>query len=183
MNDKELSIKLRTDARRLGLCDEWFGNWKDETNKQQLIQLYLRGLDFCIERRWPAKKFILHHFSQELLRKNGILVDDIRSYPVRDHVTRRLEYLRNYVLIGKSSTVIRYSFRPHVCNVWAMDDSKVRVFVKYGAFILIHLFDNATADVNTDLVSKVTVIRHSDKTTVSKEGCVNVKDEFDYLKT
>ena len=182
MNDTELSIKLRTDARRLGLCDKWFGEWKDETSKQELIDKFLKGLDFAIERRWPTKSFIQHHFPQELLRENGILVDDIRSYPVRDHATRRLVYLKDFVLIGKSFTVIRYSFRPHMCNVWAMDSSKVKVEVKYGAYILIHLFDTATADVTTDLVSKVTVIRHSDKTNVRRSGCVTIKEEFDYIK-
>lgn len=182
MNDKELSIKLRTDARRLGLCDKWFGEWNDNTNKQELISKFIHGLDFCIERRWPAKQFILHHFPQELLRENGILVDDIRSYPVRDPSTRRLIHLSDFVLIGESSTVIRYSFRPHMCNVWAMDNSKVKVDVKYGAFILIHLFDNATADAVTDLVSKCTVIRHSTNTSVTRSGCVTIKEEFDYLQ-
>ena len=182
MNEKELSVLLRNDARRLGLCDKWFGEWKDNTSKQELINMYKRGIDFAIERRWPAKQFILHHFPQELLRQNGILVDDIRSYPVRDPSTRRLVYLKNFVLIGNSSTVIRYTFRPHMCNVWAMDSSHVKVEVKYGAFILIHLFDNATADVMTDLASTCTVIRHSANTTVSREGCVTVKEEFDYLQ-
>lgn len=181
MTDKELSNILKTDARRLGLCDQWYGDWKEDTNKQELINLYIRGLDFCIERRWPSKQFVKHHFPQDLLRENGILVDDIRSYPVRNPETRRLIYLKDYVLIGESSTVIRYSFRPHVCNVWAMDTSKVTVDVKYGAYILIHLFDKATADVTTDLVSKCTVIRHSENTKVTRNGCVNIKEEFDYL--
>lgn len=181
MTDTELSIKLRTDARKLGLCDKWFGEWKDDTSRKELIEKFIHGLDFCIERRWPAKQFILHHFDQQLLRDNGILVDDIRSYPVRNQESRRLIYLTDYVLIGESSTVIRYSFRPHMCNVWARDTSKVKVDVKYGAFILIHLFDKAQADVVTDLVSKVTVIRHSSDTTVTKQGCVTVKDELDYI--
>lgn len=182
MTDKELSKILRTDARRLGLCDQWFNDWNEETTKQDLITKFLSGLDFCIERRWPTKSFIQHHFSQELLRENGILIDDIRSYPVRNPETRRLIYLRNFVLIGNSSTIIRYSFRPHACNVWVMDKSKAKVECKYGAFMIIHLFDDAEADVFTDLVSKCTVIRHSTGTKVKREGCVTIKEEFDYLQ-
>ena len=182
MTDKELSKLLRTDARRLGLCDQWFGEWKEDMTKQEMISMYLKGLDFCIERRWPSVSFIKSHFSQELLRENGILIDDIRSFPVRNPETRRLIYLRNFVLIGRSSTVIRYSFRPHACNVWVMDKSKVRVECKYGAFMIIHLFDDAEADVFTDLVSNCTVIRHSTDTKVTREGCVTIKEEFDYLR-
>lgn len=182
MDEKELSIILREDARRIGLCDEWYAQWKDETSQQELCDKMKKGLDFCIKHRWPSKQFITHHFSQEFRRKNGILVNDIRSYPERDPETRRLIYIKEYLLLGESKSVIRYSFRPHTCNVWVFDNSKVTVDVKYGAYILIHLFDNATADVTTDLVSKVSVIRHNKNTKVVKrEGIVNIRDEFHYL--
>lgn len=181
MTDNELSIKLREDARRLGLCDEWYGKWKDNTDTDELVAKFKRGLDFCLKHRWPSQAFITQHFSQEFLRDNGILINDTRSYPVRDE-NRRLIYHREYVLIGKSDITVRYSFRPHMCNIWACDDSHVRVFAKYGAFMMIHLLDNASADINTDLVSKVTVIRHSPNIKIKKEGIVNVRDEFHYLE-
>jgi hypothetical protein len=69
-----------------------------------------------------------------------------------------------------------------MCNVWVCDTSHVKIDVKYGAFIMLHLFDKATADVVTDLVSKVTVIRHSPNVKLKKQGVVVVKDEFHYLQ-
>ena len=182
MTETELSIKLREDARKLNLCDEWYGEWIDNTSTQELIDKYKRGLDFCFARRWPSNTFITQNFDKETLRDNGILIDDKRSYPVRDQETRRLIYIREFVLLGNSETTVRYSFRPHMCNIWARDNSVVRAETKYGAFILIHLFDNAKADVTTDLVSKITVIRHSPNTTVKKNGVVTIKEEFDYLE-
>ena len=180
MTETELSIKLKEDARKLGLCDKWYNEWKENTNKDELIDKFKRGLDFCIKHRWPSKSFITQNFQQDFLRHHGILVDDTRSYPVRDE-NRRLIYIKEYVLLGKSHATIRYTFRPHMCNVWACDKSTVKVDVKYGAYALVHLFDNATADIRTDLVSKVTVIRHSPDNKVKKEGIVVVKDEFHYL--
>lgn len=181
MTENELSVKLREDARRIGLCDEWYGEWKDETSQSELCKKFKRGLDFCIKHRWPSKSFIKQHFSQDFCRDNGILVDDTRSYPVRDS-NRRLIYLREFVLIGNSFSTIRYSFRPHMCNIWVCDKSHVKVDVKYGAFMMIHLFDNSSADITTDLVSKVTVIRHSPKVKIKKQGIVTIKDEFFYLE-
>jgi len=181
MTERELSIKLREDARKVGLCDEWYKEWDDDTTKAELIGKYKRGLDFCIKHRWPSMAFIKKHFTQDFLRDNGILVDDTRSYPVRD-ANRRLVYLKDFVLLGESNATIRYSFRPHMCNVWVCDDSAIKVDVKYGAYILIHLFDNATANVVTDLVSKVCVIRHTATTKVKKEGCVTIRNEFHYLE-
>ena len=181
MTETELSVKLREDARRIGLCDEWYGQWKEDTSKEELYQKFIRGLDFCLKHRWPGKTFVKHHFSQEFLRSHGILLDDTRSYPVRDK-NRRLIHLRDFVLIGDSHGTVRYSFKPHMCNIWVCDNSTIKVDVKYGAYMMIHLFDNAKADVTTDLVSKVTVIRHSLESSVKKVGIVTVKNEYNYLK-
>ena len=182
MTDIELSKKLREDARKLGLCDMWYGQWKDDTDKDELVSMFHRGLDFCLKHRWPSKSFITQHFPQDFLRDNGILVDDTRSYPVRDS-NRRLVHLKEFVLFGDSYATLRYAYRPHMCNVWVCDTSSVKVDVKYGAFILIHLFDNTSAEIKTDLVSSVTVIRHSKDVKIKKkEGIVTVKDEFHYLE-
>jgi hypothetical protein len=180
MTEKELSVKLRESARKFGLCDQWYNNWNDDIGKEGLIEMYLRGLDFCIKHRWPTKTFIKQNFTQDFLRRHGILVDDTRSYPVRDE-NRRQMYLKEYVLLGNSHATIRYSFRPHMCQVWVCDNANVTVDVKYGAYILIHLFDKSSADVKTDLVSNVCVIRHTPDVKVKKEGIVTVKDEFHYL--
>ena len=182
MTETEISIKLREDARRLGLCDEWYGKWKDDTSLQGLIDKFKKGNDFCFSKRWPSLSFIKKHFPQDLLRQNGILVDDKYSYPVRNPSTRRIVYLRDYVLFGNSSSTVRYSFRQHTCNIWVRDTSRIKVDVKYGAFMMIHLFDNAVADVKTDLVSKVVVIKHSADSVVEQDGVVVVRNEFAYLK-
>lgn len=180
MTDNELSTKLREDARKLGLCDQWYNEWKDETQSEELAQKFFRGLDFCIKHRWPSKDFIKHNFTQEFLRDHGILVDDTRSYPVRDE-NRRLIYLKEYVFLGNSKGTIRYTFRPHMCNVWVLNNSTARVELKYGAYALIHLFDKATADIKTDLTCTATVIRHSPDAKIKKDGIVVIKDEFHYL--
>lgn len=181
MTERELSIKLREDARRIGLCDEWYGQWADDTQKDELVKKFMRGLDFCIKHRWPSQAFIKKQFSQEFLRDNGILVDDTRSYPVRDE-QRRLIYHRNYVLLGDSHITVRYVRRQHMCNIWICDKSSAKVYCKYGAYMLLHLFDDTTAEIHTDLTSKVVAIRHSPKVTIKKDGCVTVKDEFFYLQ-
>lgn len=182
MTEKELSINLREDARRMGLCDEWYGEWQDDTDKQQLLDKYIRGLDFCFKHRWPSLPFAKAQFPQQLLRDNGILVDDKYSFPVREKETRRLVCHRNYVALGNSELTVRYSFRKNACNIWARDNSKIHAYAKYGSFMLVHLFDNAEVIAETDMSSKIAVICHSDKASVSKNGIVTVKDEFHYLE-
>ena len=110
---------------------------------------------------------------------NFTLLDVYDLYGIKWYRDRREN---DFVILGYSHSVIRYSFRPHMCNVWVCDTSHVKVDVKYGAFVMVHLFDKASADIVTDLVSKVTVIRHSPDAKVKKEGVVTVKNEFHYLK-
>ena len=181
MSGTELSVKLREDARRLGLCDQWYNEWKDETSIQELIDKYKRGLDFCIERNWPSKAFIRHHFPQNILRTNGILLDDSYSYPIRDNESRRIINISDFVLLGDSHATIRYSFRSFVSNAWVRDTSEIKAIIKYGAYLMVHLFDNAKADVFTDLSSRVVIIKHSRNASVRMEGNVVVKEEYDYM--
>lgn len=181
MEDKQISIKLREDARRLGLSDESYAEWDDDTSIDDLCKKFKNGLGFCIRHRWPGKHFIKKHFPQDLLRMNGILVDDTMNFPIRNK-ERRLVYLKDYVLIGKSQASVSYSFRPHVCTVWVFGTSTVRVDVKYGAKVTIHLLDDSSANIKTDLVSKANVIRHSANTNVQMVGIVTIEDKFHYLE-
>ena len=33
-----LSDEMKVSARSIGLCDQWFGEWKDDTSKDELIE-------------------------------------------------------------------------------------------------------------------------------------------------
>ena len=89
--------------------------------------------------------------------------------------------IRDFVLLGDSHATIRYSFRSFVSNAWVRDTSEIKAIIKYGAYLMVHLFDNAKADVFTDLSSRVVVIKHSRNASVRMEGNVVVKEEYDYM--
>jgi hypothetical protein len=65
---KELSIELRNMAREAGLCDQWFGEWNDDSDNTTLFDKYKRGIDFCIEHGYPTNEFIKSHWDKEMLR-------------------------------------------------------------------------------------------------------------------
>lgn len=43
----ELNKKLREKAILYGLCEQWTNDWSENRNKQELIEMWLRGIDFC----------------------------------------------------------------------------------------------------------------------------------------
>ena len=78
MTDKELSIVLREMARaqKTPLCDEWYGQWKDVTDVDTLLDKYVKGLDFCIENDYPSLEFIRANFNKEDLHRHNIYIDE-----------------------------------------------------------------------------------------------------------
>lgn len=181
MNNRDLNNKLKEDAKRIGINDEVYQKWNEDSSIDDLMKLYKENLDFCISHKWPSKGFIKHHFDQTTLRNYGILIDDTMIYPYRNQ-KRRFVYIKDYVLMGKSEAIIKYAFKPHACRIHVMEGSSVFVDVKYGAFMEIHLYGNSYANVTTDLVSMVKVVRHSFDAKIRKQGVVKTEDAFVYLK-
>ena len=71
----ELNKKLREKAILYGLCEQWTNDWSENRNKQELIEMWLRGIDFAILHNYPTNEFIKESFSPELLKGNNIFVD------------------------------------------------------------------------------------------------------------
>ena len=71
----ELNKKLRDKAVLNGLCPEWQGDWKENKSKEDLIEMYKRGIDFCIDHDYPSVKFIKSNFDDSVLNSHGVYID------------------------------------------------------------------------------------------------------------
>lgn len=177
----DVCLKLKEDAKRVGVPCCYYDQITAETTPNDIIFLLKCCVDVCIARRWPSKSFLKKHFERKTLIENGLLIDSDAAFPIQDR-NRRFNYMERYLLFGNSNATVRYSFKPHSCTIWACDNSSVSVDAKYGAAFEIHLYDNAYADITTDLVSKATVIKHSRNSNVTKNGVVTTIDDFYYLE-
>lgn len=50
----ELVQQLKEDGKAKGLCRMWQMKLKTGLDYEQLIQLYIRGIDFCISENYPT---------------------------------------------------------------------------------------------------------------------------------
>ena len=172
MDVKSLNNALRDEAITMGLCAGWQRMWKKGWDRTELIQKYKEGIDFCIQHDYPKNDFIKKNFTRDLLRENGILVDDERS----------LLNKRMCVLQGASEAIVRYNAW-NVGTVYIRHNSHAIVTAKNMAFVIVRLFDNAEVECSTQDKASIVVLRHNEKTKVLKhEGNVKITDEFDYLK-
>lgn len=181
METNKLSLKLRSEADSLGLCKEWHNAWKDNSTEQELINKCLRGIDFCLQHKWPDTNFIRSHFDTATLRQNMILADDKYSLNLNKEWHDRC--IRPYaVLLGKSESNIRISC-PSPVIIYLNDESQVKIFVHTHEMVRIEVRGNTNVEVLSDDFYRpdIQVVDYSTDSVVIAPKYVTYKQERDYL--
>lgn len=171
MELKTLNKTLRQQAIDNGLCEGWQRMWRCKWDRDELIQKFKEGIDFCIKNKYPSNEFIKENFTRDILRKHSILVDDHYS----------LLNQRMCVLQGGSTSNIRYNgWNPG--TVYIRGNSYASITARQMSFVIVHLFDNAVVDCRAEDKASIVVLRHGENTKANTcIGNVKVKDELGYL--
>lgn len=146
----QLNETLRNEAIGLGLCQQWQNEWAASRNTGQLIEMYKRGIDFCMEHKWPTCKWIKSNFDRAELHDHNVFVEeDVTGIMVPNGVAvvrgchGAIETERNSV------TTI------HVENC-------ANLTLKAGKFarVFLHIYDNSPVQIEEGLHSTAKVYRH-----------------------
>lgn len=169
---KNLSMALRDEADDLGLCSAWHRAWHDDSTQQELIDKYLKGIDFCLMHHWPTAGFIRKHFDVDILRRNGVLVND--RYSIRNKP--------EIVISGNSDAIVRLD-GDCSSRIYVGDDSKARVFVKTAEKVIVEVRDRASVEIVPDpyYFVDVCVYVYSDEASVEAPAGIRCVREEDYL--
>jgi hypothetical protein len=158
---KELSEELRTMAREQGLCDQWFGEWKDDSDDETLFDKYKRGIDFCIKHEYPSLEYIRSHWDEDELEENGIFVD------AKGVTVRRPPLI---AVVNGESEVTFDCGDFDVSDIYVRHNSRVRVVANGHARIMINLYDGASATVDCGGEGRVYVSKHGTTCLVEDVG-------------
>lgn len=158
---KELSIELRDMARKAGLCDQWFGEWKDDSDNATLFDKYKRGIDFCIEHGYPTNEYIKSHWDKEMLIDNNIFVDD-KDVSV--------EMVKGTVIVNGDSDISLKCESFGTADVYVRHTSKMKVAATGFARVMLNVYDDAEVEVDCSEMAKVYVYRHSESSKVKSIG-------------
>lgn len=145
--DKELNIALREMARGVGLCDEWYGQWKDEDTIDECLDRYVRGFDFAVKNDWPRLEFIREHFStrMDVLHRHNIFLDE--DVHISDAGNGY------YIFLGKcNGKLIANGFK--AVTVYCRHDSSIDVGSFGGARVFVTYYDRSTGNCMSDEYSK-----------------------------
>ena len=157
------SNDLKKQAISLGLCAQWQGEWGKPTDTQ-LVEKYVRGLDFVIKHDWPTVEYIKEHFDSVLLHEKGVWCDEEVTTPKRSVM----------VLNGNCTGTLNFSGF-EVVSIYVRHTSNVLINVSNFARVSVSVFDGATVQINGHGANKAFVYPYGDKANIIDSGNVVVR--------
>lgn len=146
MTDRELNITLREMARSEGLCDEWYGAWKDDDTIDECLDRYVRGFDFAVKNDWPSLKFVRKNFRDEDLLRHHIFLDKAGDYEA--------DGSGYFVFLGESKATLTVSGFVAV-TVYCRHHSEVDVKALEGARVFVTYYEDSRGDCRMDNWSRI----------------------------
>lgn len=159
----ELQQELKNQAVSLGLCQQWQSEW-GTPNNDELIQKYVKGIDFAIKHDFPSVEFINKSFDKAALHRNGVFCDD--------EINGKNRVM---VLLGGSSGEIDLNGYD-VATIYVRHYCKVRITVADFASVIIKVYDSAEVSIDTKGFNKPRIYRYSDKASIFTNGEVVIKE-------
>lgn len=164
METKNLNKTLRDRARELGLCDQWYKEWDKNSTRQELIDKYLNGIDFCIANDYPNIAFIKEYFPDSLLRKNEIYLNG----------TAEVKNARKVVLLGESkvNAVVDGMVSS---DIYVRHGSELNVVATDGARVFVEMYEDSNVKAVADAESKIFIYQHGGYAEGGRN--VNIRDK------
>lgn len=163
-----LSDRMKREARALGLCDQWYSEWKDNSSKDEMIDKFINGIDFCIEHDWPNVNEMKELF-QDRMHDHGIYADEQVS----------LHNCTLSILNGGCRCEARYDGFGSG-EIYVRHNSTLDIDVSGLSRVVIDVYDSAFVNVKCDGASKVYVYLYGGNASVS--GNVIVRNRKDFLR-
>lgn len=144
----KLSKELARQAKAKGICTPWHNELLNLQNKEAMVEMYLKGIDFCLANDYPQNDFIREHF-KGVMEKQGVFLDD----------DIKVENMPKCVCLGKTCGRIEVKGY-EVCEIFVKHNSKLNVVAKDNAFVMIDIYDDAVISVYASNRAKVCVNHH-----------------------
>ena len=141
----KLNNELAHEAKKKGICEDWFKDLLNTEDKGKLIQMYLKGIDFCLSNEYPSLSFIRENFVGAMEPYGVFLDEEIKA-----------ENSRHVVALGNCfGTAVYTGFEAG--QVFAKHNAKLTVTAKDSSFVMIDVFDNSEVEVIASDNAKICV--------------------------
>ena len=159
--------QLAKAAQANGICTPWLNELKTLDNKDDLVGMYIRGLDFCLAHDYPSNDFIRAHF-KGMMEKHGVFLDEA------------IELQNQCKCIALGETTGRVETNGYsVCEVYAKHQSSLNIIAKDNAFVMVDVYDEAVVSVYAHDRAKVCVNKHGGSVTykATDDAVVKIREK------
>lgn len=140
LNDYILKMAIAS-----GICEPWAEKITEAIGVDDLLKMYLKGIDFCLDKDFPSR-YDLVRLGGDRLQEYGIFVDE--QLTVKNSAFT--------VLLGKCEAELRYSGFS-VGQVFIKHNSKTELMLSDKAFVVLDCFDSTIVNVKASDQAKVLV--------------------------
>ena len=154
--------EIALDAKKYGLCAEWYRKMLSVTTYKQLAEMYFDGDDWSMEKDFPSLSILRQHKGDIL--PYGLVVDS----------TEKFENNFRIAFFGNSESEISYTDYA-VGNVIVRHQSKVKIKASGNAKVFVNLIDEARVEIEATENAEVIVYNYGQQTNYSNKGNVIVK--------
>lgn len=165
----ELNKTLLAGAVSLGLCQKWQNDWEGNKSSGELIEMYKRGIDFCVDREWPSCDWILANFERAELRAKGVFIKETGDEIVLDSGVSVIRGFEGDVIVPKNT----------VTTLHCQSNKLLVVRVHKGARLFMHIHRTPCVVIADEPMSFAKVYRYDDVSNVEIRGNASVKDAFE----
>ncbi|PXV62381.1 hypothetical protein CLV62_12070 [Dysgonomonas alginatilytica] len=156
MNVSEI---LKTEAIKYDLCSDWTNDW-GTPSLEELVDKYIKGLDFCILNNYPSNEFIKKNFGK-IAEGKGVFVDS------------NVNLLNPKIAILNGSCSGEIVLNNYVSrDIHVRHDSIVKIIIRDGAIAFIRVYDNAHVVVENESGSRCFVYKKGGRVTISGDVLV-----------
>ena len=142
----ELNDYILKKALEADICKPWAEQIAAAPNVDELLEMYVKGIDFCLEKDFPT--------APDLVKLAGDKLDEYGIYV--DQPELALKNSKFTVLLGSCIADLHYD-QFSVGQVFVKHDSSCEVSASGNSFIVIDCFDNSNLDVKAYDNSKILI--------------------------
>lgn len=144
----KLSKELAKQAKRFNICQDWYNELKTLEDKKAMVEMYLKGIDFCLSYDYPNNEFIRVNF-KGIMEEFGVFLDD------------SIDLVNTTKCVALGQTKGRIEITDFgTSEIFVKHNSELTIVAKGDSFVMVDLFDNSVIHIQAHDRAKVCVNRY-----------------------
>lgn len=147
----ELNNYILEQARKNDICEPWALRIKAANTTDDLMKMYVKGIDFCLANDFPSNEDLLSLVGPDKLSQYGVYVNTSSAILNEPFV----------ILLGSTTGHVKWDgFNVGQCYV--KHDTKAVINVAGNAFVVVDAFDQSYVEITAADTAKVLVNIYGD---------------------